>query len=153
MNSLLEVCLVTLALTTGIVNSASAQPLQKGIHVQLPSTASATAMPDADQENALIVSVTSDGSVYVGASRVGPAALAETVKSALLDRTEKKLYIKADARASYANVIKVMDAVRASGAKSLGFITAQRDSAEPRTRVSPKGIQTWLACDCPRSQN
>ena len=149
MNSLLEVCLATLALTTGIATSVSAQPLQKGIHVQLPSTVSATAMPGADHENALIVSITNDGGVYVGVNKVSPAALAETVKSALSNRTEKKLYIKADARTSYANVIKVMDAVRASGAKALGLITAQYDSAEPGTRVSPKGIQTWLACDCP----
>jgi biopolymer transport protein ExbD/biopolymer transport protein TolR len=126
--------------------------MQKGISVRLPVTTNATPMPDADQQEALIVSITDDGTVYFGINRVSPAALAEAVKGALSDRMAKKLYIKADARTSYANVISVIDAVRASGVKALNLITAQHESAEPGTLVPPKGIQTWLVCDCPQAQ-
>ena len=55
-------------------------------------------MPDADQEDALIVSIKDDGSVYFGVNPICPAALAEKVKAALSNRTEKPLYVKADAR-------------------------------------------------------
>jgi biopolymer transport protein ExbD/biopolymer transport protein TolR len=158
MNSLLEVCLVvTLAIgiTPTVVAQSqprAAQPMQKGISVQLPITTNATAMPDADQQEALIVSITDDGTVYVGVNRVSPAALTETVKGALLNRKAKKLYIKADARTSYANVIRVIDAVRTSGVKALSLLTALQESPEPGTLVPPKGIQVWLVRDCPQPQ-
>jgi biopolymer transport protein ExbD/biopolymer transport protein TolR len=126
--------------------------MQRGIHVELPIAANATAIPEADRADALIVSITDSGNVYVGVKRVGPAALAETVKGALSNRTEKKLYIKADARTSYSNVIRVIDAVRASGVRALSLITAQQESVEPGTLVPPRGIQMWLVCDDPRAQ-
>jgi biopolymer transport protein ExbD len=125
---------------------------QKGISVELPVTANATPMPDADQLDALIVSITDDGIVYVGVNQIDPAALVETVKDALSNRKEKKLYIKADARASYSNVIRVIDAVHTSGVEALNLLTAQRESPQPGTLVSPKGIHVWLVRDCPQAQ-
>jgi biopolymer transport protein ExbD len=101
MNYQLEVCLVALALITDatpFVAAHSQQAMQKGISVELPVTKNAVLMPDADQGDALIVSVTEDGGVYFGIDSISPAALAETVKSSLGNRTERKLFIKADAR-------------------------------------------------------
>jgi hypothetical protein len=66
-----------------------ARTMQKGISVELPVTSNAVAMPDADKEDALIVSVTDSGSVYFGVNPISPAALAEKVKGGLSNRTEK----------------------------------------------------------------
>jgi biopolymer transport protein ExbD len=101
-------------------------------------------MPVADQEDALIVSVTDDGSVYFGVNPISPAALAEKVKGGLSNRTEKKLYIKADARTPYANVAKVLDAVRTAGVETPNLLTAQQDSSEPGTLVPPKGLEVLV---------
>ena len=106
---------------------------KKGISVELPVTSNAVAMPDADQEDSLIVSVTDNGRVYFGVNPISPAALAEKVKGGMSNRTEKKLYIKADARIPYANVVKVLDAVRAPGVEAPNLLTAQQDSSEPGT--------------------
>jgi biopolymer transport protein ExbD len=144
MNYLLEVCLlVTLAAgATPAIGAQSptiaAQTMQKGISVQLPVTSNAVAMPDADQEDALIVSVTDDGSVYFGVDPISPAALAEKVRDGLSNRTERKLYIKAEARTPYANVVKVLDAMRTAGVEAPNLLTAQRDSSGPGTLIPPK---------------
>ncbi len=70
--------------------------------------------------------------------------MAEKVKSGLPSRTEKKLYIKADARTPYANVVNVLDAVRTAGVEAPNLLTAQRDSSEPGTLVPPKGLEVLV---------
>jgi biopolymer transport protein TolR len=151
MNYLLEVCLlVTLAAgATPAIGAAqsptiAAQTMQKGISVELPVTSNAAAMPDADQEDALIVSVTDDGSVYFGVDPISPAALAEKVRDRLSNRTERKLYIKADARTPYANVVKVLAAMRTAGVEAPNLLTAQRDSSGPGTLIPPKGLEVLI---------
>ncbi len=126
-----------------------AQAMQKGISVELPVTSNAVPMPDADQEDSLILSVTDDGGVYFGINPISLAALAEKVKDSLSNRTEKKLYIKADARTPYANVVKVLDAVRTAGVDSPNLLTAQQDSSEPGTLVRPKGLEVLVGRSLP----
>jgi len=156
MNYLLEVCLVALTLATGIPPSIvtqsqaiAVQAMQKGISVELPVTSNAIPMPDADKEDALIVSVTGDGSVYFGVNPISPAALAEKLKGVLSNRTEKKLYIKADARTPYANVVKVLGALRTAGVEAPNLLTAQPDSSEPGTLVPPKGLGVLVGLPLP----
>jgi biopolymer transport protein ExbD len=147
MNYLLEVCLIALTLTTALRARPEARthlPLQKGISVELPVTSNAIPVPDADQEDAFIVTVTDEGSVYVGIGLTTTAALAERVKGGLSNRTEKKLYIKADARTPYASVARVLDALRTAGVEAPNLLTAQTGSSEPGTLVSAKGLEVSL---------
>jgi biopolymer transport protein ExbD/biopolymer transport protein TolR len=155
MNYLLEVCLVV-ALAAGATPAIGAksqaitpQTTQKGISVELPVTSNAVAMPDAEQEDALIVSVTDDGSVYFGVDPISPAALAEKVRDCLSNRTERKLYIKADARSPYANVVKVLDAMDTAGVEAPNLLTAQRDSSGPGTLIPPKGLEVLIGSALP----
>jgi biopolymer transport protein ExbD len=120
----------------------TAQALKKGISVEEAVTRNAVAMPDADKEGALIVAVTQSGSVYLGIDPITPAALAE--KSGLSSRAEEKLYIKADARTPYANVAKVLDAVRKAGVTSTNLLTAQDETPEPGKLVPPKGLEVLV---------
>jgi len=143
MNYQLEVCLVALTLITGVTPSVAAQSqqaMQKGISVELPVTKNAVAMPDADQGDAVIVSVTDGGGVYLGVNPISPVALAETVKRGLANRTEKKLYIKADARTPYANVLKVLDASVGWSTIALQIGSDRRASARlGAAKAHPKG--------------
>ena len=143
MNYLLEVCLLAVALAASIPSAP--QAMRKGISVELPPTSHAVPMPDADEADSLIVSVTNDGRVYFGVDQVSPASLSEKVKGRLSNRAEKQLYIKADVRTPYANVAKVLDAVRTAGVEAPIFLTAQRDASEPSTLVPPKGLETLMA--------
>src|SRR5260370_6566652 len=72
------------------------QEMQRGVRVQMPVTSNATSMPDADQNDAWVVTVAADGSLYFGADAMTLDALADCMKTHPRNR-EAKLYIKADA--------------------------------------------------------
>ena len=92
-------------------------------------------------QGALVVALTADGSVYLGADRLAPAALADRVRSMLSTRNERTLYIKADARVPYARLVEVIDAVWKSGVEGVTLLTAQQDASDQRGRpVSTKGL-------------
>ena len=120
--------------------SAVPPPLQAGVSVQLPVTGNAVALPKADSQDALVVALTADGATYIGVDRVTTSALAERVKKLLSGRSDKTLYVKADARVPYARVVEIIDAVRNSGVDLLTFLTAQQDTGGGRP-VAPKGLQ------------
>jgi biopolymer transport protein ExbD len=148
MKHLLEVCLVALTLA-GSTPSVAAQsaaevPKQRGITVDLPPTSNAVAVPDADKEDALVVTVTHDGSVYLGVNLTSNATLAEKVRNVLSDRSQKTLYIKADARTPYVSLVRILDSVRTAGVQGVTLLTAQRNSENPGTLVPPKGLEMFI---------
>ena len=100
--------------------------LQKGTSVNLVKTDNPTAMPDADKEDALLVSITHDGKLYFGSDQVSSEKLTDLVKEKLENRTDKRVFVKADARAQYGVVTDVVDNVRSAGVDQLGLLTEQR---------------------------
>jgi biopolymer transport protein ExbD/biopolymer transport protein TolR len=118
--------------------------MQKGISVELAPTSSAVPVPEADNQNALIVTVTDEGKLYFGIDPVTPGSLAERLKGRLSDRTQN-LYIKADARAPYASVVKVLDAARTAGVANVTLLTTQPKATKAGTVVLPEGIEMELA--------
>ena len=119
----------------------AAQTLQAGISVHLPLVSNATPVPDADKEDALIVTVTESGDTYLGVDAITSDALADKLKHAVAFRAEKKAYIKADARAPYSDVEKVLSAARKGGVNSPVLLTAQREPVQPGALVLPKGFE------------
>jgi len=100
--------------------------LQKGKSVELAKTTNPVQMPDADKEDALIVAVQRDGKVFLDTTQVGPDELTNKLKDRLANRTDKKVYVKADARAHYKAVVEVVDDVRSAGVSDLGLLTEQK---------------------------
>ena len=146
MNRRVQASLVSLMLAalSGAVfaQSGVSVPLQRGVSVQLPVTSNAVAVPNADNQDALVVALTADGTAYLGINRLATSALADSVRNILSTRIEKTLYIKADARVPYARLIEVIDAVRNSGVDRLTLLTAQQDTADQGRRlVAPKGLE------------
>jgi biopolymer transport protein ExbD len=117
-------------------------PLQRGVSVQMAATTNAVAVPKADTPDAPVVALTADGTAYLAAERIEISALAGQVKSLFAGRTEKTLYIKADARVPYARVVAVIDAVQKSGVVGVTLLTDQPSSADQgKGPVPPKGLQ------------
>jgi biopolymer transport protein TolR len=100
--------------------------LQKGMNVDLAKTNNPIAMEDADKEDAILVAVMRDGGVYLDTEKVGVENLGTKVQEKLENRADKKIYIKADARAKYGTVVEVVDSVRAAGVDQVGLLTEQR---------------------------
>jgi biopolymer transport protein TolR len=105
--------------------------LQKGVSVDLVKTNSPVQMPDADKEDALLVSIQRDGTVFFGTDKTPPDQLTNKIKDKLTNRVDKRVFVKADARARYGAVTDVVDNVRAAGVDQLGLLTDQRKQNTP----------------------
>ncbi len=148
MKHLLEVCLVALALVGSeppvAAQSAADMPMQKGIAVDLPVTSNAVAIPDADKQDALVVAVSRNCDIYLGADRMSIAALRENIRNAVSSRGAKILYIKADAYAPYFCVVGILDSMQRAGLEKFALLTSQRDAEEPGSLIPPKGLEMQI---------
>jgi biopolymer transport protein TolR len=102
--------------------------LQKGVSVDMAPVNSPSQMPDADKEDALLVSITRDGKVYFGTDQITTDNLTTKVKDRLANKPDKRVYVKADMRTHFGSVVTVVDAVRAAGVDDLGLLTEQKKS-------------------------
>ncbi len=100
--------------------------LQKGVSVDLAKVNNPESMPDADKEDALIVAIMRDGIVYFGKEKTTPDQLTDKIKDRLASRTDKRVFVRADARAKFGVVVEVVDNVRAAGVDDLGLLTDQK---------------------------
>jgi biopolymer transport protein ExbD len=100
--------------------------LTKSRPVELAKTNNPIQMPDADKEDALIVAVQRDGKIFFDTTQVGPDELTQKIKDRIANRVDKKVYVKADARAKYKAVVDVVDNVRSAGVSELGLLTEQK---------------------------
>src|ERR1041385_4704049 len=114
--------------------------LQKGVSVEMAKTNNPVQMPDAEKEDALLVAVTRDGSVFFVSDKIAPDQLTNKIKDKLASRTDKRVFVRADARAKYGAVAEVVDNVRAAGVDELGLLTEQRKQGAPP--APPSATQT-----------
>jgi biopolymer transport protein TolR len=103
--------------------------LQKGISVDMAKVNNPTPMEDADKEDALLVSITRDGKVYLGTDSISVDNLTTKVKDRLASGKNKQVFVKADMRTHFGGVVQVVDSVRAAGVDDLGLLTDQRKTA------------------------
>ena len=115
--------------------------LQKGVSVDLAKVNNPEQMPDADKEDALIVAVMRDGKIFFGNDQIAPDQLAPRVKDRIANRVDKRVYIRADARARYGSVVEVVDNVRSAGVDQLGLLTDQRKNTNTPPPTVPTGSQ------------
>jgi biopolymer transport protein ExbD/biopolymer transport protein TolR len=99
-----------------------------GAPVNLSQVLNPRAMQDADKEDALLVAINRDGKVFLGSEQLSPEALTNKIKDRVAARTDKTVFVKADARAQYGRVVSVVDNVRSAGVDQLGLLTEQKRS-------------------------
>jgi biopolymer transport protein TolR len=116
--------------------------LQKGASVDLAQTNNPVPMQDADKEDAVLVAITRDGKIFLGSEQVALDSITNRVKTALEKKTDKKVFVKSDARAKYGNVVDVVDNVRSAGVDSLGLLTEQKKTGTPPPPPPQKSQQT-----------
>jgi biopolymer transport protein TolR len=103
--------------------------LQNKVQIDMAKVENPTSMPDADKDDAIVVAVTRDGGVFLGQNRVDPNQLGTLVRDKLADKTDKTIFIRADARAQYRAVEDAIDAVRTAGVEDVGLLTQKREGA------------------------
>src|SRR5215813_4997859 len=100
--------------------------LQKGVSVDMAKVNNPAQMPDADKEDALLVAVNREGKVFFGTDPINVNDLTQKIKDRLANKPDKRVFIKADARAKFGWVVEVVDNVRAAGVDQLGLLTDQK---------------------------
>ena len=105
--------------------------LQKGASVDMAKTDNPAPMQDADKEDAVIVAVQKDGVIYLGNDHITPDQLTQKVRDKLDRKTDKRVFVRADAHAKYGMVVDVVDNVRSAGVDQLGLLTEQNKSTTP----------------------
>ena len=111
--------LVDVVLVLLLIFMLTAPMMYRGIDVNLPKAA---AKPTAVEER-MVLTVTKDQALFLNDKRVAPAGLEAALRQAFASRTEKTLYLKADAGLQYGAVIETMDRVRRAGIERLGMVT------------------------------
>jgi biopolymer transport protein ExbD len=99
--------------------------LSKGTQVNMVKTHNDIKMQEADKEDAVLIAITRDGKAFLspGNTLVQPADLGSKVKDLQTNRTDKTVYVRADARARFSAVTDVIDNLRTAGVDQLGLIT------------------------------
>jgi biopolymer transport protein ExbD len=97
--------------------------LSKGVSVDMARVPNPIDLPDADKDDAILVAVTRDGTIYLGSTKVGLEDLQTHVKDALANRVDKTVFVRSDARAKFGQVKAAVDEVRAAGVDNVGLLT------------------------------
>jgi biopolymer transport protein TolR len=111
--------LVDVVLVLLLIFMLTAPMMYRGIDVNLPRAA---AKPTAVEER-MVLTVTKERGYFLNDHRVTQAGLEDALHDAFRSRTDKTLYLKADAGLSYGAVIEAMDRVRRAGIERLGMVT------------------------------
>ncbi len=131
MKSAMAACAVGSILIAGAGALYSQKPaLKPGTALEMPVAGHAVEVRAADGQNATVVAVTAAGRVFVGIEPTEPAGL-----SRLSDRT---VYVKADVRTPYQQVLAVLDALRG---KSVVLLSAPPKNVAGQAYVPAYGTK------------
>jgi biopolymer transport protein ExbD len=85
--------------------------LHHGVSADLPKVGHPISIPGANREDALIVSILRDGTMYFGKHKTRPGDLPAQIREGVARGAEKKIYIRADERFRYVSLREVLAAV------------------------------------------
>ena len=71
-----------------------------------------------------------NGDTFLKTTKMVPDQLPAQVKDLIQNKTDKTVYIQADARARYEVVVDVVDNLRAAGVDQIGLLTEQDQKAK-----------------------
>ena len=79
----------------------------------------------ANRADAIIVAVTRDGRVYFRADEISSAQLSGKIRECLSSGSERRVYLRVDARVRYDFVKPVLDAVRSAGVTDVSIFSRE----------------------------
>ncbi len=101
-----------------------------GTSLDLAVVDHAKPMLSAIREDAMLVTVSRDGRVFYGTNQMQPDDLPPAIRDAVRQGSERKVFLKVDARAKYDAAALVIQQVSQAGIENIGIITEQR---QPRS--------------------
>ncbi len=118
--------LVDVAFVLLIIFMITAPIMQGGVDVQLPR---AEARPIPAREG-MVVSVNREGQIFIDETRVSYNDFRITFNALVQSRKPKGVYLRADRRVQYGEVVRVLAVIRASGIADVGLVAEEEDRAQ-----------------------
>lgn len=116
--------LVDVMLVLLIIFMVTAPALTTGVKVDLPQ-ASAEAVPSVDES--VIVTMTNDGELFIGETKVPRENLTQKIGAIFGERTDREVFVRADQSVPYGNVVKLLADLKAAGIAKVGMITREEE--------------------------
>ena len=113
--------LVDVMLVLLIIFMITAPMLHQGIEVNLPRS-SARNLP-VRAEDPVVLSITTDGIVYLGETPIHPSQLVERLQPVLAARGDDSVFLKGDRGVPYGQVIDLLDVLHRGGIVNVGMVT------------------------------
>jgi biopolymer transport protein TolR len=104
--------------------------LQKGFTVDMATVDHPIDMPNADRDDAVIVSISRSGDIYIGNQRTGLDDVNSIVQDRISGRADKTVFIRSDGRAKYGDVVRLVDEVRSAGVDNVGLLTERAETTK-----------------------
>ena len=127
--------LVDVMLVLLIIMMLVAPMLQKGVDVKLPVASNTMDKPETQEQT--VVAVDARDRFYINGIEIPRAEMADRVKAALEEKTERIVLIKGDTDASYRAIMAAMDDLRKAGIEDIGLITDPK--VDPNNPQAPVG--------------
>jgi len=112
--------------------------LQKTHQVDMATVSNARDMKDADKDDAVVVAVTRDGTLFLGNNKITKEEITAQVKDRIANKLDKTVYVKSDSRAKYGDVVAVVDEIRSAGVDQLGLLTEKAKALGAADQTAPK---------------
>jgi biopolymer transport protein TolR len=104
-----------------IIFMVAAPLLTVGVPIELPDTA-AEALPTVEEEP-LTITITADGQVLIQTTETPVEELITKLRAIAAERTDNKVFLRADGSIPYARVAEIMGALNAGGFHEIGLVT------------------------------
>ena len=104
-----------------IVFMVAAPLLTVGVEVNLPKTA-AEALPSKSEEP-LTVTLTAEGTIVIQTTETPEADFLTRLRGVAQERSDDKVFLRADGSIPYSKVMQVMGAMNAAGFGNIGLVT------------------------------
>ena len=112
---------VDVMLVLWIVFMVAAPLLTVGVEVNLPKTA-AEALPS-ESEEPLTVTLTAEGTIVIQTTETPEADFLTRLRGVAQERSDNKVFLRADGSIPYSKVMEVMGAMNAAGFGNIGLVT------------------------------
>jgi biopolymer transport protein ExbD/biopolymer transport protein TolR len=119
--------LVDVVLVLLIIFMVITPMIARGVAVELPVTSHHDKKNDDNKD--LIVSVTAEGDIYLGADKIPLERLTSAVQDERRRNPDKGIFLKADHRARYGAARKAMEAVHRAGVEDVQIGTDEKVEA------------------------
>jgi biopolymer transport protein TolR len=98
--------------------------MQGGVDVELPR---AQARPLSPREG-MVVTVNRDGRIFIDQTPVSYTDFQVTFRSLVATRKPSGVYLQADTRVPYGQVVRVLAVIRTAGVQNVGLVAAEEES-------------------------